>query len=105
KAELTADARVRITEGLEQRGRFPGVEEQRPHLSQVFYDRVDLGERFGGRVASSVLFFFAGAPVSTGFGASSFKLYFVSDVLTVAARANRAFASDSAFGVSVFASV
>ena len=52
----------------------------------------------------TVDFFFA-APVSTGFGGSSFRLYFASDALTDAALANSAFASDSVLGPSVFASV
>jgi hypothetical protein len=51
------------------------------------------------------VFFLAAVPVSTGFGGSSFRLYFASDVLTAAALANSAFASDSTFGASVFASV
>jgi hypothetical protein len=38
-------------------------------------------------------------------GASSFRLNFASDVLTAAALAKSALASDSAFGASAFASV
>ena len=52
----------------------------------------------------TVLFFFGAGPASTGFGASSFRSYFASDVLTVAALAKSALASDSTLGASAFAS-